>query len=555
MKKLLHIVIFSITLLFISKANFAQTILNSADNFVVFSSIGAVKNTGNSHLTGNVGAIDGAVDVGINIDGIMHVDNGTATTASVDLLNAYNNLSTRTPKAPPLSPVIGNSTTLPAGVFRINEAAGFLNGDLTLDANGDANAMFIFQIQGTFNSSANSRVILINGAVACNVFWIAEGAIDLGAGTIMKGNVIADNAAILLGPNVNLEGRVFSTTGAISFTNLTAYTPLGCGVAELNGPVAPVLGSTVCYALFSTSGLVTNSGVGTTRGTGDIGTNFGATAGYLATNVTGTVHLIPDASTQTAAEDLISINTYLNNLTPDIELLYPAAFGDGLVLTPHTYIMNGTTTLTGSVTLNAQNNPDAVFVIVIAGPFSTMPTAKVLLINGAQAKNVFWKISGAVDIATLSEFKGTIVSNAAIAFGEGSILEGRALTTNGAINTNAVTAEVSAGCSTLPLIWLYFQGKPVQNNVLLEWATSNEIQNSFFTIEKSNNGSKFEILGTVEAASKTAGENKYSFTDRQPYDVNYYRISQTDLNGKTDYFRTILVKTNLSSGFEVIHYT
>jgi len=553
MKKLLRSLIIGLAFLFISKMNFAQPILGSAGNFVVFSSTGALLNVGNSHLTGNVGAINGAVAVGINIDGVMHVDDGAATTASVDLLSAYTNLTLRTPTAPPLSSVIGNSTTLPAGVYKIN-SAGFLNGDLTLDANGDPDALFIFHILGAFNTSANSRVILINGAVACNVYWVTEGAIDVGVGTILKGNVIADNAALNIGSDVNLEGRFFSTTGAISFTRLTAYMPLGCSVPVLNGPAAPIIGSTVCYALFSQSGLVTNSGAGTTNVMGDVGTNFGVTAGFVPANVNGTIRSVPDASTQTAGDDLLVFDNYFNNLVTDIELLYPAAFGNGLVLTPHTYIMNGAATLIETVTLNAQDNPNAIFVIKINGPFSTIASAKVLLINGAQAKNVFWKVTGAVDISTLSEFKGTVVSNAAVNFGAGSFLEGRALTTNGAITTNSVTAEVTAGCSTLPVTWLYFNGKDIQGSIKLEWATASETNNNFFAIERSADGTKFEILSTIFAKGTATTENKYSFTDMQPYNVNYYRVSQTDFNGKKEYFRTIMVSTSFAKGFEVTHY-
>lgn len=554
MKKLLHHVIAGLGLLLISEVSFAQTVLNSADNFVVFSATGAVANVGNSHLTGNVGAIDGSVTVGINVDGVMHVDDGAATTASQDLLAAYTYLSNLNPTFPPLSPTIGNSTTLPAGVYVINEAAGFVDGELTLDADNDPNARFIFHIMGTLNTSANTKVILTNGAVACNVFWVTEGAIDIGAGTIMKGNVIADNAAINIGPNVNLEGRALSTNGAISFTELTAYMPLGCGVPELTGPVAPTLESTVCYALFSSTGMVTNTGAGTTAITGDIGTNFGTTTGYTSANVNGTIHLVPDASTETAKDDLLNVNTYLNNLAPDINLLYPASFGNDLVLTPHTYLMDGTTTLTGTVTFNAQDNPNAIFVVKVDGPFSTIASAKVMLINNAQAKNVFWKVSGAVNISTLSDFKGTIVGNASIDFGEGSILEGRALTTNGAINTNTLQAAVTAGCAALPVSWLYFKGKPVQNNVVLEWATSNETNNNFFTIERSEDGVTFESLATVNAATITNTTNKYSFNTIQPSDLCYYRISQTDLNGEKDYFHTISVKTGLRGGFEVKHF-
>lgn len=136
------------------------------------------------------------------------------------------------------------------------------------------------------------------------------------------------------------------------------------------------------------------------------------------------------------------------NLLPfDIELLYPAQFGANLVLTPHTYLLNDTTVLTDSIYLNGQDNPDAVFVIQINGALTTSTYAKILLINGAQAKNVYWKIDGAVLISDYSEFKGTIIcNNGAIDLLTGVQLIGRALTTTGALSTAAITVTMTPGC-------------------------------------------------------------------------------------------------------------
>lgn len=80
-------------------------------------------------------------------------------------------------------------------------------------------------------------------------------------------------------------------------------------------------------------------------------------------------------------------------------------------LTPHTYVMNAATVFTGNLYLNAQNNADAIFVIKINGALSTSTYSKVFLTNGAQAKNVFWKVEGAVEINDYSEFKGTLIAN------------------------------------------------------------------------------------------------------------------------------------------------
>ena len=270
----------------------------------------------------------------------------------------------------------------------------------------------------------------------------------MATGTKMKGTVVANNAAILMGIDSTLEGRLLSTTGAITVDGITAKLPLGCGSVILTGPLAPNLGSTVCYALFSGANNVTNFGV--THLKGDVGTNTGLTTGYNAANVIGTIHPIPDASTNQCAIDLLNVRTYLNALPQDIQLLYPAQFGNDLLLTPHTYLLSGATVFTNSLYLDAQNNANAVFIIKIYGALSTSTYAKVILLNGAQAKNVYWIVNGAVDINDYSEFSGTIVcNNGAANVSTGAIIEGRLLTTSGALTSSATTVDMTPGCTNL----------------------------------------------------------------------------------------------------------
>ncbi len=70
---------------------------------------------------------------------------------------------------------------------------------------------------------------------------------------------------------------------------------------------------------------------------------------------------------QPVRADLLNVYSYLNTLTDDIELLYPAQFGHNLVLTPHTYIMKAATSLTDTALPECKGNADAVFVIKITG--------------------------------------------------------------------------------------------------------------------------------------------------------------------------------------------
>ncbi len=448
--KLLNIVT-AVSLLAFPNVNFAQAPnLGTAANFVLFTTNGAVSNVGISQLTGNVGTNNGSSTAFGNVNGQMHDADGVSAQAASDLLIAYIQLNNTVPTFFP-APLLGNGDTLIAGVYFISQAAT-LNLDLTLNAQGNSNAVFIFQIQGPLSTNANSKIKLINGALACNVFWKVEGLVDMTTGTSMKGTVIANNAAINLNTGDTLEGRALSTTGAVTVAGVLAYTPIGCGSPVLNGPTAPTLGAAACYAIFSSDGAVSNSGI--TYVTGDIGSNNGSATGYNSLYVTGTIHPIPDGSTAQCAADLLTAYNYVNTLPFDIQLLYPAQFGSNLVLTPHTYFMQGAATFTDSLYLNAQGNANAVFVIQINGALSTSTYSKVKLINGAQSKNVYWKVEGAVGINNYSVFRGTIIcNNGSIgALNTGVMLDGRALTTSGALNTTAMTATatmIPANCASV----------------------------------------------------------------------------------------------------------
>ncbi|MDB5223510.1 MAG: hypothetical protein JWN83_2177 [Chitinophagaceae bacterium] len=553
MKKQLQSIITALSFLFFPATNFAQAPnLGTAANFVLFSSTGAVGNTGISQLTGNIGTNSGAITGFGNVNGVMHTPDGATAQCATDVLAAYTQLNT-TASTSVHGPVLGNGETLFAGVYSMSAAAS-VNGVLTLDAQNNANAVFIFKTGGALTTAASATVNLINGALACKVFWIAEGAISMAALTTMRGTLIANNGALDMGDGGLLEGRAFSTAGAVSVYGTLAYIPIGCGSPLLTGPPAPNLASTTCYTIFSGNGLVTNTGI--TNVTGDVGTNAGSTTGYDPLLVNGSIHPIPDGSTATCAADLLTVYSYLDSLPHDIELLYPAQFGNNLVLTPHIYLMNAATAFTGTVYLNAQGNAAAIFVIKINGALTTSTFSKVKLINGAQAANVFWKVEGAVTINDNSVFNGTIVANnGAINLNTADSLNGKAFTTNGAVTSNAIVATAPSGsCFLLPVSWLYFQGKPLQKNVLLEWATTNEINSGFFTIEK-RRGQTFETLTSVNTNPGNGNaQQHYSFTDRQPYSINYYRISQTDKDGKKSYFRTIQVKMDINPGLKVLHY-
>ncbi|KAA5532194.1 DUF3494 domain-containing protein [Taibaiella lutea] len=515
--------------------------LGTAASFALFTAVGAVGNTGISQITGNVGTNSGGITGFGNVNGVMHNTDGATLTAAADLLQAYIQLDTISPNLFH-APLLGNGDTLIAGIYSISGNT-VLDQTLYLNAAGNANAVFIFKVAGTFSLNSLAQVKLINGAMACNVFWKIEGLVEMAPNAVMRGTVVANNAAININSGVTLEGRALSTAGAIAVSNTLTYTPVGCGSPLLTGPAAPNLGSASCYALFSGNGSNINSG--NTFVVGDVGTNVGLTTGYNALNVTGAIHPIPDGSTASCASDLLSAYNYLNTLPADIELLYPAQFGNSLVLTPHTYLMNAATSFTDTLYLNAQGDSNAVFVIKINGQLSTSTYATVTLINGAKARNVYWKVDGAVDINNFSIIKGTIVcNNGAVNLNTGAQIEGRALTTNGAFTADAINIAIPSPCIVpLPLGLIYFRGKMLNNNVLLEWSTGKYMNTGRFVIEKSQDGNHFETLSTLHALSIADGDaSNYNYTDYEPATgPNYYRLSRKDTKGDIEYFKTIMI--------------
>jgi len=216
MKTLLPIIITFISLLFFPNVNFGQAPnLRTAANFGLFSTTGALQNTGPSYVTGNVGTNAGAFTgfAPATVTGQIELGNATTIQAATDVETLYNYMVGMSCGAV-LGVTLGNNQVLTPNTYCIG-AASTIEGDLYLDAQGDRNALFIFQINGAFDPGALTNVILINQASMCNVYWQVNGAFSIGAHSVFRGNVVV-NGAIALYDGSYLAGRAFSRVGAIS---------------------------------------------------------------------------------------------------------------------------------------------------------------------------------------------------------------------------------------------------------------------------------------------------------------------------------------------------
>jgi len=188
-----------------------------------------VTNTGPSHVTGDVDVSPGTAITGFDnaggpgtITGSYHAGDATAAQAQLDLTTAYNDAAGAAGgQAIPAD--IGGETLFP-GVYKTSISLG-ITGNLTLDAQGDPNAVWIFQIGSTLTTAAgNSQVILSGGAQAQNVFWQVGSSATLGTNTIFEGTIMAQ-ASITLTTGATLNGRALARTGAVTLDNNQVNVP------------------------------------------------------------------------------------------------------------------------------------------------------------------------------------------------------------------------------------------------------------------------------------------------------------------------------------------
>ncbi len=108
--------------------------------------------------------------------------------------------------------------------------------------------------------------------------------------------------------------------------------------------------------------------------------------------------------------------------------------------------------------------------------------------------------------------------------------------------SRVITVRVLADQDAQPVTFFKFEGKPEKAKISLDWATSSEINNDFFTVERSADAVRFQPIGTVPGAGNSTAILSYHFEDRAPLSgINYYRIRQQDFDGQFDYSKIIQV--------------
>jgi hypothetical protein len=236
---------------------------------------------------------------------------------------------------------------------------------------------------------------------------------------------------------------------------------LAAGLATLClGGVASAQPSLGAASTFAVLGASTVTNTGPTVVTGNLGVSPGSSiTGFPpGTVVGGTIHTT-DAVASQARADTMTAYTSLTGLPCGTDLTGQNL--GGLILGPGVYCFSSSAQLTGTLSLNAGNNPNAVFIFQIGSTLTTASASLAQVINGGQNCNVFWAVGSSATLGTGTNLVGNILAVASITLTTGANLNGRALAQNGAVtlDTNQVSAcSGSTPAPTGPLPMLDYAG-------------------------------------------------------------------------------------------------
>jgi type VI secretion system secreted protein VgrG len=200
--------------------------LGTASSFGVLAG-STVTNTGASVINGDLGVSPGSAVTGFPpgiVNGTKHVTDGVASGAQSDLKTAYNDAAGRTP-ATSVAGFIGAGQAVDPGVYNATSSL-HVGGALTLNAHGNPDAVFIFQVGSALITNSASHILLTNGAQACNVYWQVGSSATLGTNSAFQGNILALQS-ITVTTGDTITGRALARNGAVTLDDDVITVP-GC---------------------------------------------------------------------------------------------------------------------------------------------------------------------------------------------------------------------------------------------------------------------------------------------------------------------------------------
>jgi hypothetical protein len=221
--------------------------LGSAAAFSVLGG-STITNTGPTTMFGDLGLDPGSSITGApHALGSTHIDDGVALSAKNSLTVSYTDAAGRPATKLASADLAGKSFT--PGVYSASSSLLFSAGNMTLDAQGNPNAVFIFQVGSSLTTGSATHVLLINGAQPCNVFWQIGASATLGTNSVFAGTVMA-LTTITAKTGTTLNGRLLARNGAVNLDTNTITTSAcaagtsGSGTTTTGGTTGTSGGST-----------------------------------------------------------------------------------------------------------------------------------------------------------------------------------------------------------------------------------------------------------------------------------------------------------------------
>jgi hypothetical protein len=181
-----------------------------------------VTNTGPTTMFGDLGLAPGSSVTGEpHVLGQTHIDDAVATEAKSSLTTAYNEAASRPTNGSAGTQLAGQEFS--PGVYTASSSLLLSSGSVTLNAEGNPNAVFVFQIPTTLITGSNTTVSLVGGAQACNVFWQVGSSATLGSGTHFVGTIMAAES-ITANTAATIHGRLLAQTAAVTLEDNTITT-------------------------------------------------------------------------------------------------------------------------------------------------------------------------------------------------------------------------------------------------------------------------------------------------------------------------------------------
>lgn len=242
--------------------------LGTADGFAVLAGSG-ITNTGTTVIAGDIGTYPTTTITGddagqandIVLTGSVRDDTVTASAKS-GLLAAYDDAASQASTQAVTADLANPTATLTPGVYTATSSMG-LTGALTLDAQGNPDAIFVFQAGSTLTTAPYSSVVLVGQAQACNVYWQVGSSATLDTGTSFVGTILAKDS-ITLNTGASVQGRVLARDAAVTLDSNVITRP-ACSAPTPTPTPAPVVDEPAGTPDATPGGSTTPSGDGSGR--------------------------------------------------------------------------------------------------------------------------------------------------------------------------------------------------------------------------------------------------------------------------------------------------